>query len=270
MAYPTVRRGSRGANVKTAQTRLTAHGHTLTADGVFGPNTERKTRAFQKAAGLTADGIIGTNTWRALTAPTRAEMDSEARKLLARLGWRVNTTARYRQAVRDYQAMNNLTALTVDGITGPKTLAALRESEKRRAAGVGDISAHFSAREFACKCGGKYADCRRIWAPRLMVQAAERARAIVGPYTPLSACRCVGHNAAVGGYSRSQHLHGLAIDFRTPAITPDRARAAGLASAIGVQRRTGLIRHIDERAYGPDNYPPAPRNRSSPYVYYYG
>jgi putative chitinase len=50
----TVRVGSRGETVRAVQAKLG-----LTADGVFGPGTERAVKAWQTANGLTADGIIG-------------------------------------------------------------------------------------------------------------------------------------------------------------------------------------------------------------------
>lgn len=55
----TIRRGSRGAMVKTWQVILG-----LKPDGVFGRITDRKTRAWQKANGLSPDGVVGSNTWR--------------------------------------------------------------------------------------------------------------------------------------------------------------------------------------------------------------
>jgi len=52
-----LRRGSRGNGVKIMQTALK-----ITADGVFGPGTERKLIEWQTANKLVADGIAGPNT----------------------------------------------------------------------------------------------------------------------------------------------------------------------------------------------------------------
>ena len=58
---PTIRLGSRGADVRYLQTKLR-----LTADGIFGANTRKAVIAFQKSKGLTADGVVGARTWAAL------------------------------------------------------------------------------------------------------------------------------------------------------------------------------------------------------------
>ena len=64
-----LRRGDRGMLVRLAQTALTRAGYNPgSVDGIFGPNTQSATRAFQRANGLTADGIIGPRTWTALVA----------------------------------------------------------------------------------------------------------------------------------------------------------------------------------------------------------
>ena len=36
------------------------------ADGEFGPTTEKSVKSFQDKNNLTADGIIGSDTWKAL------------------------------------------------------------------------------------------------------------------------------------------------------------------------------------------------------------
>lgn len=57
----TIKKGSRGADVVTLQTKLG-----ITADGIFGSATETAVKAFQTAHGLGADGIVGAKTWAAL------------------------------------------------------------------------------------------------------------------------------------------------------------------------------------------------------------
>ena len=63
----TLKRGSRGEDVKTLQKRLN-----LMADGIFGKLTEEAVREFQKAHSLTADGIAGAKTLAALGIGTAA------------------------------------------------------------------------------------------------------------------------------------------------------------------------------------------------------
>lgn len=61
-----LRRGSRGEAVRALQTALTAAGHPLAADGIFGPATERAVKAFQARNRLAVDGIPGPATMAAL------------------------------------------------------------------------------------------------------------------------------------------------------------------------------------------------------------
>ena len=53
-----LKNGSKGEDVKTLQTKLG-----LTADGSFGPGTEKAVKQWQSTNGLTADGIVGDGTW---------------------------------------------------------------------------------------------------------------------------------------------------------------------------------------------------------------
>jgi putative chitinase len=60
--------GSKGDDVKKLQEKLG-----LTADGSFGPGTEKAVKEWQSTNGLTADGIVGIGTWSKMmeaVAPT--------------------------------------------------------------------------------------------------------------------------------------------------------------------------------------------------------
>ena len=55
--------GSKGDDVKKLQEKLG-----LTADGSFGPGTEKAVKAWQSSNGLVADGIVGDGTWSKMFA----------------------------------------------------------------------------------------------------------------------------------------------------------------------------------------------------------
>ena len=124
---PTLRRGSRGAGVATLQRALAALGHDVTADGDFGPGTERAVQAFQRQAGLGADGIVGPSTKAAIASmlggnaprsspgpaphpspaptPTPAPADADVEAFATRLGaeWsRRESGKRSAEAMRDW------------------------------------------------------------------------------------------------------------------------------------------------------------------------
>jgi len=56
---PTIRRGSRGDDVVLVQRYLG-----VTADGIFGQNTEAAVRRYQTQQRLAVDGIVGPSTWQ--------------------------------------------------------------------------------------------------------------------------------------------------------------------------------------------------------------
>jgi peptidoglycan hydrolase-like protein with peptidoglycan-binding domain len=91
--WPVVRQGDEGHPVLTLQELLRAHGHpvsvdgdfgpqtaaavkavrtaaalTADGDGVFGPKTDAKVRGFQDALDIVVDGVVGPITWRALVS----------------------------------------------------------------------------------------------------------------------------------------------------------------------------------------------------------
>jgi peptidoglycan hydrolase-like protein with peptidoglycan-binding domain len=112
--FPLVRKGDRDHPVKTLQYLLSARGHTVGVDGIFGPNTDAAVRAFQQQRGLAVDGIVGPNTWSALIVTVRRGSQGDAVR-----------------GVQEEFQFRNLSGnpgsgLTVDGIFGPKTDAAVR------------------------------------------------------------------------------------------------------------------------------------------------
>ncbi|MDF1665821.1 MAG: peptidoglycan-binding protein, partial [Planctomycetota bacterium] len=73
-------RGSRGGVVKEMQKRLKDIGYNVGPDGVFGGDTMRALRKFQREAGLEDDGFFGKGTMKALirAEKKKAEMDAAA------------------------------------------------------------------------------------------------------------------------------------------------------------------------------------------------
>lgn len=65
---PTLRKGSKGADVCYLQQLLNEHLYQreIEEDGVFGSATQDAVKEFQAANGLTADGVVGPLTWEAL------------------------------------------------------------------------------------------------------------------------------------------------------------------------------------------------------------
>jgi N-acetylmuramoyl-L-alanine amidase len=53
-----IKKGSRGIDVQRIQRAVK-----ITADGIYGPKTERAVKRYQTRHGLTADGIVGPKTW---------------------------------------------------------------------------------------------------------------------------------------------------------------------------------------------------------------
>jgi peptidoglycan hydrolase-like protein with peptidoglycan-binding domain len=57
-----MQRGNEGDDVLQLQKALRAQGVAVAADGIFGPDTERAVRSFQRKHGLFVDGLVGKET----------------------------------------------------------------------------------------------------------------------------------------------------------------------------------------------------------------
>ena len=102
----------------------------VTADGEFGPGTEKALKDWQTKNGLAADGVAGPDTFMTmqlyelvlLKPGTRGNAVKQLQEKLA-----VTADGQFgagtEKAVRDYQSKNGLKA---DGVAGPATLAQMK------------------------------------------------------------------------------------------------------------------------------------------------
>ena len=112
--FPIVRQGDQAHPVKTVQYLLREHGHSVTADGTFGPQTAAAVRDFQRKEGIAVDGIVGPNTWsRLIITVKRGSTGDDVRGVQEEFQFR-NLSGDPSKGVQ------------VDGIFGPKTEAAVR------------------------------------------------------------------------------------------------------------------------------------------------
>lgn len=109
---------------------------------------------------------------------------------------------------------------------------------------------HFSARELACRCGGRHCDGEYLHHPAFL-DALERLRGTIGPLTINSGRRCALHNAAVGGAALSQHKVAIACDVALGSHDPVvLARAAARSGFRGLGFGRSFL-HLDARVRPP-------------------
>ena len=124
-----LKRGLKGAPVKRLQEKLG-----ITADGDFGPGTERAVKEFQAANGLAVDGIAGPDTFSAmglheLVLLRKGSRGAAVKRLQEGLGIGADGIfgSGTEAAVKEFQTSNGLDA---DGLAGPETLAKLDSFEE--------------------------------------------------------------------------------------------------------------------------------------------
>lgn len=124
-----LKRGLKGAPVRRLQAKLG-----ITADGDFGPGTERAVRDFQKANGLEVDGIAGPDTFTAmglheLVLLRKGSRGAAVKRLQKALGIGADGIfgSGTEKAVKEFQKANGLDG---DGLAGPETLAKLDAFEE--------------------------------------------------------------------------------------------------------------------------------------------
>jgi len=148
-----IRRGDTGRPVVDVQQRLgRALGEPLAADGNFGDETHAAVRRFQRERHLPADGIVGPDTWRSLVDSgytlgsrllwhsrrmMRGDDVRELQHRLNALGFDAGQEDGVfgplaTDAVKEFQRN---AGLDVDGVAGPRTIAALRRLARGHASG---------------------------------------------------------------------------------------------------------------------------------------
>ena len=118
---------------------------------------------------------------------------------------------------------------------------------------MGDLSEHFSRKEFRCPCG---CGCDTVDVELLRILEAIRAH-FDRPIKITSGHRCLAHNFTVGGampkrnIGGSQHLYGRAADIVINGVDPALVYELADQMGIGGAGRYSTFTHIDSRLNGP-------------------
>jgi uncharacterized protein YcbK (DUF882 family) len=112
---------------------------------------------------------------------------------------------------------------------------------------MGDLTQHFSRREFACTCG-----CGSDDIALEVVELVEDVRTHFGqPTTINSGVRCLEHNRSLGSKDTSQHVKGTAADIAVKGVDPkdvaDYIQAKAKKGWKGGLGRYKRFTHVDVR-----------------------
>lgn len=125
-----LKKGMAGEPVKLLQEKLG-----VTADGQFGPATEKALRDYQAKEKIVVDGIAGPDTFTHMGLPqlvllTAGSVGETVKKLQTELG--ITADGRYgpatANAVKEFQKKNGVPA---DGVAGPLTLSKTKIFQKQ-------------------------------------------------------------------------------------------------------------------------------------------
>lgn len=115
---------------------------------------------------------------------------------------------------------------------------------------MGDISNNFSRTEFSCKCGCGFSasDIELVetfeWLrSELALRLGRTVRIQI-----TSGCRCIAHNRKVGGAEKSQHINGIAADFKCYFVDDGAQVSPDMVADILEQKfpnRFGIGRYIN-------------------------
>lgn len=255
-------------------------------DGIKGSGTTSAIKLFQENHGLTADGIWGTNTDSKSVSVTKAIQKAlnennhvktpisdkiedvltsekvEKSKIKAIKDYSIETLGENAnlldvdgilgnatiQAVKEYQKANDL---DVDGVVGINTITKLIGKELATPLTVQDWSLYpnFTRDEFVCKCGGQYCNGDTAEMHTAVMDILQSIRNYVNqPIIITSGVRCPQHNRNVDGTNSSRHKLGKAIDFYVKGCTVHGDTLVNLAYKYGARYSyniDGYAVHID-------------------------
>jgi len=81
---------------------------------------------------------------------------------------------------------------------------------------MGNLTEHFSRREFECPCG-----CAFDTADHELLMVLEKLRTFFNAHVAVSSgCRCRQHNRLINGSLYSKHLWGQAADIQVEGYSP--------------------------------------------------
>lgn len=104
----------------------------------------------------------------------------------------------------------------------------------------GDMTAHFSRREFTCPCGCNTNNVSDELVNKLEMMyeyLAETADSVAAIYVN-SGCRCPRHSVSVGGYMNDAHTKGIAADIH--AVKGDGSTQWGALELAAVAEKLGF------------------------------
>lgn len=233
--------------IKQKQWQLYLLGYyTGNIDGDFGPKSENATLAFQKdffPDEIAWDGIFGPNT----EAKTKEIIDAIQDVVTAYVDTPlVNDSLAGSNTMEAVKAYQRAMELPVTGIVDAETYEEIRQwvgPTPNATPTVPDVTVdddnvsdktgtfwdeieYFTREEFKCKCGGRYCNGYPAEMKEAVVRIANNARKHFGRAGHIiSGLRCQIHNANEGGVANSQHMYGEAIDMRIDNTSADQLLA---------------------------------------------